>query len=995
MDQGHSTGALQPDGLRERNVSRLDSTGGRDALASHAELENKDANGKDKKTFGRTPNGTVFTVPQTHDMVSQLLSPSEPKNLSDVVVLALLAAHIWLLWVLPAGAKIPVFAVVYLFWRAGYNAGIGWLLHNQSHHRTMIRWAEKTKIFVNPATGDNPHPMLYNWIKREMETKIPHDYSFEKAPIEYNTWLVFRRLVDVILMCDFTSYCLFAIACGHRPIDESVVMTVLRWVAGIVLVLFNLWVKLDAHRVVKDYAWYWGDFFYLIDQELTFDGVFEMAPHPMYSVGYAGYYGISLMAASYKVLFISIIAHAAQFAFLVFVENPHIDKTYNPPPPRKRSVVADSTTSLPLIPDSPSATIPTATTPLATTPNAPTSSEEIIPNAPSSYSAKPPPSVHNLLGNLDLFRTTDSSIILVQMLVFAVTALSPSTPLYQFFFVVNALVWRLWYSIGIGYLLNKQSRDKAWTRHFLKFGETPQEAWNQWKGTYHLSMIMCYASFIAAVWKMYTLPSDWNYGLVLFRHILGAGLISLQLWTSISIYDSLGEFGWFFGDFFFDESPKLTYNGIYRFLNNPERVLGLAGVWGAVLITSSGSITFLALVSHILSLGFIQFVERPHMQKLYGQSLRQDGGVVKNLKKSLPPSLKQLHGSVDKMFDDSFEFIEELLDNARPKLAAGVNTFVKDTSALFQKYPARITISRIDADLAGYDIRDYSLTVEGTDAKSPEATEQDKGREGANARMPLDRRGDLQNLTFEYGAPIKVKWTAPLNHSKKDWIGLYRVTDNTSREVTRVSSQGRWIATNQGSYDNLTCEKGILTSDVVIKSSDQGREGHELASGEIIFSGDKLFWTQGAFELRYHHNGVHNVMSISRPFEIRIPHFDEVDTFEANGSVQSAVEEALLPVVRNCFDRDPEVAPETVEEQFGGLVERDGKFAKRVVFAVQQMFGVELAPEVVKADGNVLNLAWRICNAKKVLAPYSMSRSNGRSTPVDVKEQVPSGSSSP
>lgn len=30
-------------------------------------------------------------------------------------------------------------------------------------------------------------------------------------------------------------------------------------------------------------------------------------------------------------------------------------------------------------------------------------------------------------------------------------------------------------------------------------------------------------------------------------------------------------------------------------------------------------------------------------------------------------------------------------------------------------------------------------------------------------------------------------------------------------------------------------------------------------------------------------------------------------------------------------------------------------------------FGIEFAPEVVQADGNVENLAWRICNAKKVL----------------------------
>ncbi len=515
----------------------------------------------------------AFVVPQTHDMVSQLLSPSQPKNISDLIVLAILGLHIAGLIFMPSVSRKSILAIAFVFWRACYNAGIGYLLQMQSHHRRLVTWAKRSKIFVNPEKGLNPHPNLYKFLKSEMERKIPEHYKFDDVPIEYNTWLVFRRLVDLILMCDFVSYCLFAIASASRPAQESVTMTLARWVAGLSLICFNLWVKLDAHRVVKDFAWYWGDFFFLIDQELTFDGVFEMAPHPMYSVGYAGYYGISLLAASYSVFIVSLLAHAAQFAFLSFVENPHIEKTYNPPPARTRHKL--------------------------TAPDEAGSDQDDSKSqgSDSSYSAvsAQPIQVHNLMGlkNIDLFRVTDISVLLLQLYMILLTVSTPSTPLVQGLFICHAAAWRLWFSGGLGVILHKQSKDKLWTRHHLKFGQSTEEAWYQWKGMYHLSLTMCYASFIAVAWKMYSTPVDWSDGLTSLKHILGVMLVALQMWTSASIYDSLGEFGWFYGDFFFDQAPKLTYSGIYRYLNNPERVIGCAGIWGAVLITGSSGVFFL------------------------------------------------------------------------------------------------------------------------------------------------------------------------------------------------------------------------------------------------------------------------------------------------------------------------------------------------------------------------------------------------------------------
>jgi phosphatidylethanolamine N-methyltransferase len=105
----------------------------------------------------------------------------------------------------------------------------------------------------------------------------------QAMPIEWNAWVLFRHSVDIILLNDFLSYffCGISFLTFPDPSDsKAVFMCALRWVSGITLLVFNLWVKTDAHRIITDLAWYWADTFFQSMQDLVFDGVFEMAPHP-------------------------------------------------------------------------------------------------------------------------------------------------------------------------------------------------------------------------------------------------------------------------------------------------------------------------------------------------------------------------------------------------------------------------------------------------------------------------------------------------------------------------------------------------------------------------------------------------------------------------------------------------------------------------------------------------------------------------------------------
>ena len=186
------------------------------------------------------------------------------------------------------------------------------------------------------------------------------------------------------------------------------------------------------------------------------------------------------------------------------------------------------------------------------------------------------------------------------------------------------------------------------------------------------------------------------------------------------------------------------------------------------------------------------------MRKRYGDALRKDAGVTKIIKKVAKKNArilesragkhgdgirrvaKEVKGSFDKVFEETAEVVEEFLNKCKRKSnliilslmlmfdyskakirgsSSGYESHVATVKRKTCHHVRRFTTSayvcvltlyrRIASDLSSFDTTMYKVVVAAT---------RNHGK-----------------YRFHLGEPITMDWRAPASHSRKDWIGLYRV----------------------------------------------------------------------------------------------------------------------------------------------------------------------------------------------------------------------------
>ncbi|KIM20028.1 hypothetical protein M408DRAFT_30720 [Serendipita vermifera MAFF 305830] len=221
--------------------------------------------------------------------------------------------------------------------------------------------------------------------------------------------------------------------------------------------------------------------------------------------------------------------------------------------------------------------------------------------------------------------------------------------------------------------------------------------------------------------------------------------------------------------------------------------------------------------------------------------------------------------------------------------------------------------------------------------------------------IPSNSEGALR---FHWGEPIPILWRAPLDHSHKDWVGIYKDGANPHK-ITRILSFGLWIPLNADHWDgDFTLPEHPM------------KESEMSECGEISFKGFTLPWETGHYEIRYHVAGTCQMVAEIRRVEIYLDRPKRRDS--------ESIWRWLLRIVCLALDSDPDLIPRSAlsigdpgspshdlsDDDFRFWTNENGKPSMRqptrIAYAIEEALEIRLSAEEILQKPNVSLLTQRI-----------------------------------